>query len=117
MVDDQHETYTVEVLTGIKVNHENWVAKNLIEGEILQIKLRRIRENIVGQRDHGSVFAGPVGWVTINQGVALSGSDTHHRDLQKLSPDHYAREPNGREALYITNEGAAADEVRIVLVD
>lgn len=47
MVDDQHETYTVELLRLMKANHEKWVATALSESEgTPPIRLRRIKENI-----------------------------------------------------------------------
>jgi hypothetical protein len=35
MVDDQRETYTVELLREMKANHEHWVASSLTESEEL----------------------------------------------------------------------------------
>src|SRR5262249_34342948 len=47
MVDDQCETYTVEVLTRLKCNHEEWVSNSLTaEKQIPPICIRRIRDNI-----------------------------------------------------------------------
>jgi hypothetical protein len=47
MVDDQPETYTVEVLQQIKINHEKWVAKSLSDNpEIPPIRLRRIKGSV-----------------------------------------------------------------------
>jgi hypothetical protein len=47
MVDDQCETYTVELLRKLKSNHEAWVAKTLAgEKTIPPLRLRRIEENI-----------------------------------------------------------------------
>lgn len=46
MVDDQPETYTVDVLRTLKSNHETWVASALTEDEkVPPLKIRRIREN------------------------------------------------------------------------
>ncbi len=47
MVDDQHETYTVEVLRSLKANHEKWVSSTLTEGKpIGPVRVRRIAGNI-----------------------------------------------------------------------
>jgi len=47
MVDDQCETYTVEVLSKLKANHEKWVSSTLAENkEVLPVRVRRIKENI-----------------------------------------------------------------------
>lgn len=47
MVDDQAETYTVELLSKLKANHEKWVSSKLSEEEnIPPVKIRRIKENI-----------------------------------------------------------------------
>ncbi len=47
MVDDQHETYTVEVLSKLKANHEKWVSSSLSEEQRRpRIRIRRIKENI-----------------------------------------------------------------------
>ncbi len=47
MVDDQHETYTAEVLLKLKANHEKWVSLTLTEEKQLQpVRIRRIKENI-----------------------------------------------------------------------
>jgi hypothetical protein len=44
MVDDQHETYDVELLRQIKAKHEHWVASKLSEKEVNQpIRLRRVK--------------------------------------------------------------------------
>jgi HNH endonuclease len=47
-IDDQHETYTVELLRLQKANHEKWVSKKLSDEEPhpAPIRVRRIRENI-----------------------------------------------------------------------
>ena len=46
-VDDQKETYTVDLLHSIKQNHERWVASSLGNVEWPPpIRVRRIRENI-----------------------------------------------------------------------
>ncbi len=43
MVDDQHETYTAEVLHKIKANHEKWVSSTLTEEKQVQpVRIRRI---------------------------------------------------------------------------
>jgi hypothetical protein len=47
MVDDQHETYTSEVLLNLKVNHEKWVSSTLAgEPQVPPVRIRRIKENI-----------------------------------------------------------------------
>lgn len=47
MVDDQHETYTVEMLQQLKTNHENWVSLALVvDNQPPGVRLRRIKENI-----------------------------------------------------------------------
>jgi len=47
MVDDQHETYTVELLRTLKTNHENWVSSALTEDErVPPVRVRRIKQNI-----------------------------------------------------------------------
>lgn len=47
MVDDQFETYTVDLLKGLKRKHEDWVASSLCDPpEVRQLRLRRIREHI-----------------------------------------------------------------------
>ncbi len=47
MVDDQHETYTAEVLRTMKANHERWVASTLTEGKVIApVRVRRLKENI-----------------------------------------------------------------------
>jgi len=47
MIDDQNETYTKEILTQIKRNHEMWVSEQLnSSGEIKPVKIRRVDENI-----------------------------------------------------------------------
>jgi len=44
MIDDQAETYTANVLRGIKVNHENWVEQKLKDQpEISPVKIKRIK--------------------------------------------------------------------------
>lgn len=47
MVDDQCETYTVEVLRPLKANHEKWVSSTLTEQKpIPPVRVRRIKENV-----------------------------------------------------------------------
>lgn len=47
MVDDQVETYTVELLRSLKKNHEAWVSSKLSdEKEIPPVRLRRIQGNV-----------------------------------------------------------------------
>jgi hypothetical protein len=48
MVDDQQETYTVEILRRMKVNHEIWVNQKLSEKNQTPrpVKIRRIKQNI-----------------------------------------------------------------------
>lgn len=47
MVDDQSETYTVEMLTKLKQNHEKWVSSSLAEEKTVPpVRIKRIRENI-----------------------------------------------------------------------
>ena len=47
MVDDQRETYTVEVLHTKKIEHEKWVSSMLtVQKPIPSIRVRRITENI-----------------------------------------------------------------------
>jgi hypothetical protein len=47
MVDDQYETYTVELLRAHKENHERWVAATLsFEEPTPRLKLVRVKENI-----------------------------------------------------------------------
>ena len=47
MVDDQSETYTVEVLSKLKANHEKWVSASLTEEKpIPPVRISRIEENI-----------------------------------------------------------------------
>lgn len=47
MVDDQVETYTVEVLSKLKANHEKWVSTSLTEEKpVPPVRIRRIKENI-----------------------------------------------------------------------
>lgn len=47
MIDDQCETYTVEVLQKLKTNHEIWVSSTLAEHPAIPpVRLRRIKENI-----------------------------------------------------------------------
>lgn len=47
-VDDQQETYTVELLQQMKANHEKWVSDRLSieEKPIPPVRLRRLKENI-----------------------------------------------------------------------
>jgi len=47
MVDDQNETYTVELLEKLKANHEKWVSSSLAEEQRLPpVVLRRIKHEI-----------------------------------------------------------------------
>ncbi|MBI2871252.1 MAG: HNH endonuclease [Candidatus Omnitrophica bacterium] len=47
MVDDQCETYTVEVLRLLKTNHEKWVSSTLTEQKAIPlVRVRRIKENV-----------------------------------------------------------------------
>lgn len=47
MVDDQAETYTANVLRGIKMNHEKWVEQKLKDQpEIAPVKIKRISGEI-----------------------------------------------------------------------
>src|SRR5437016_5965776 len=47
MVDDQFETYTVEVLRALKKNHGSWVSSALTEEkQIPPVRIKRIKENI-----------------------------------------------------------------------
>jgi hypothetical protein len=47
MVDDQRDTYTVDVLRTLKANHERWVSSMLTEEKRLPpVRIRRIRDNI-----------------------------------------------------------------------
>jgi HNH endonuclease len=47
MVDDQAETYTVEIVKTLKTNHETWVTSKLTaEDRESQPRIRRIKENI-----------------------------------------------------------------------
>lgn len=47
MVDDQCETYTVEVLQKLKTNHEKWVSSALSEEkQIPPVSIRRIKDNV-----------------------------------------------------------------------
>ena len=47
MVDDQYETYTIELLQKLKVNHEKWVSSNLADKkQPPPVRIRRIKENI-----------------------------------------------------------------------
>jgi len=47
MVDDQFETYTVEVLQKLKLNHEKWVSSALAdEKRTPPVRLRRIKHNV-----------------------------------------------------------------------
>lgn len=48
MVDDQHETYTAELLVKMKGNHEKWVKEKLTgTPDAKPIRLKRIRENFL----------------------------------------------------------------------
>src|SRR5437867_2937125 len=47
MVDDQRETYTVELLRKLKANHERWVSSALTEEKrVPPVRVRRIKDNI-----------------------------------------------------------------------
>lgn len=47
MVDDQFETYSVDVLRTIRANHEEWVESRLkTDAASRPVRLRRLRENI-----------------------------------------------------------------------
>lgn len=47
MVDDQVETYTTNILTGIKANHEKWVEEKLKdEDKITPVQIKRISSEI-----------------------------------------------------------------------
>lgn len=47
MVDDQRETYSVEVLRALKANHEKWVSSTLTaQKPIPPVRVRRIKENV-----------------------------------------------------------------------
>lgn len=47
MIDDQFETYTIEILQQIKVNHESWVESKFKDiEEVKPVRLRRFKENI-----------------------------------------------------------------------
>jgi hypothetical protein len=47
MVDDQCETYTVEILRLLKANHEKWVSSMLTEQKpVSAVRIRRIKENV-----------------------------------------------------------------------
>ncbi|WP_438045036.1 hypothetical protein [Sorangium sp. So ce128] len=47
MVDDQYETYDVELLHTLKSNHERWVSSKLTEErETPPVRIRRIKKNI-----------------------------------------------------------------------
>lgn len=47
MVDDQHETYTADLLKNLKQNHEKWVSSTLAEQtQVPHVRIRRIKENI-----------------------------------------------------------------------
>lgn len=47
MIDDQDETYTIDILQQIKSNHETWVSQKLSETEHPKpLRLRRIKQNI-----------------------------------------------------------------------
>ena len=45
MVDDQHETYTADLLKNLKQNHEKWVSSALTE-QVPHVRIRRIKENV-----------------------------------------------------------------------
>jgi hypothetical protein len=45
-VDDQPETYTVEVLNTLKANHEKWVFRMLSDMNPQPVRIRRIKQNI-----------------------------------------------------------------------
>lgn len=47
MIDDQHETYTVDLLRSLKANHEKWVSSTLMEQQpIPSVRVRRVKENV-----------------------------------------------------------------------
>lgn len=48
MIDDQHETYTAEILYSMKTNHEKWVSEKLeLSDKKLKLpKVRRVKKNI-----------------------------------------------------------------------
>jgi len=46
MVDDQCETYTVEVLQRLKANHERWVSSSLADVKQVPLRIRRIKADI-----------------------------------------------------------------------
>jgi len=47
MIDDQDETYTVDILQQMKSNHETWVSQKLSDtSQPKPIRLRRIKQNI-----------------------------------------------------------------------
>lgn len=47
MVDDQHETYTADVLRALKASHQRWVSSSLTEDRSRpRLRIRRIRGNI-----------------------------------------------------------------------
>lgn len=47
MVDDQQETYTVDILRQMKANHEVWVSQKLTDTpKSKPLKLRRVKQNI-----------------------------------------------------------------------
>jgi hypothetical protein len=50
LVDDQSETYTADLLLGLKERHEAWVSEQLNEGgQTRPVRIRRIRENVPNQ--------------------------------------------------------------------
>jgi len=47
MVDDQHETYTADVLRTLKSNHEKWVTSTLTEQQTIPpVRVRRVKDNV-----------------------------------------------------------------------
>jgi hypothetical protein len=47
LVDDQAETYTAEILRGIKAKHEQWVEARLgNEGRLPEVRIKRIQSEI-----------------------------------------------------------------------
>lgn len=47
MVDDQHETFTAEVIRTLKASHEKWVSSTLMEESPWPpVRVRRIKDNI-----------------------------------------------------------------------
>src|SRR5581483_11002909 len=47
MVDDQYETYTIDVLRTLKTNHEVWVSSTLTEQKpVPPVRVKRVKENI-----------------------------------------------------------------------